>query len=270
MVKPKKKSTHKKSKAKKRNKKKQRTAKVGVTPSQKAQGVIEKTPILSYISPPKFYVGCESGVIGEAEYQFMYSQTYVEGIDVAIYPATENFNHYITQRMLVEEQDIALPDSVNWIVVKLKNMLYLDSFIELDDAKQYVRANFPNVKVIRLNSLGTKDLRDGEEPVFAPMPDFKSATQEEWIQFALQREDEFGDAFDTDEVIGQLLQELVDKHQASPSIVEEHYNEFDVYDYRGNAASGLDYAAKHGLSGVVMGIRTLQEFTEEYSRLWRW
>lgn len=256
----------KKNKKQKRDKKKKLAAKASATrqhkqnKSLKAQSFTEKPSTLSFTEPPKFYIGCESEVLGEAEYQFMVSDGYhAKGIEVGIYPATESFNHFITQRMLGEEYEVPSLNDVNWIVVKLENMFYMDSFVDLNDAKHYVTSNFPEVKVFRLDSLGTKDLPYGELE-FAPMPDFKSSTKEEWVQFGLQCEDDLGFRFDADDAIDLILQDLVDEHQANPNIVDEFCE-------RGSVVSGLAHATKLGLSGVEVGINTLQEFHNKHARL---
>jgi hypothetical protein len=224
------------------------------------QRFIEKPSTLSFLNPPKFYIGCENETLGQAECQFMMSDsTYAEGIEVGIYPATESFNHFITQRMLAEQHEVPSLNDVNWIVVKLKSMFYIDSFVELTDAKNCVTSNFPEVKVFRLDSLGTKDLPFGELE-FAPMPDFKTATKEEWVQFGLQCQDDLGYRFDADDAIELLLQVLVDEHNANPNIVDEFCN-------HGSVASGLEHASMHSLSGAEIGINTLQEFDEKYCRL---
>ena len=256
----------KKTKKQKRDIKKKREAKASATRQHKvnkaikAHSFIEAPSAISFIEPPKFYIGCTNEFIGDAEYAFMVSDgNYVEGIEVAIYPATESFNRFIKQRMLDEEQETPSLEGVNWIVVKLKSMLYIDSFIELGDAKQYVQASFPNVKVFRLDSLGTKDLPYGEIE-FAPMPCFESSTEEEWIDFALQSEDALGFRFDADDAIDLLLQDLVDANKASLSLVEEFCE-------RGSVVSALDFADSNGLNGVKVGIHTLQSFHENYARL---
>lgn len=253
-------------KKQKRDKKKKLAAKASSTrqhklnEAKKAHSFLEKPSTLSFIEPPKFYIGCENEVIGEAEYQFMISDGYhAKGVEIGIYPATESFKHFITQRMRDEEHEVPSLNDVNWIVVKLKNMFYMDSFSELTDAKHYIKSRFPNVKVFRLDSLGTKDLPFGELE-FAPMPDFKSSTKEDWVQFGLRCEDDLGIRFDADDAIELLLQDLVNEHDAHPNVVDEFCN-------KGSVVSGLEHTTKYSLSGAEIGINTLQDFHGKYARL---
>lgn len=255
----------KQNKKQKRDKKKRLANKASATrhhmqnKDKKRMSVIEKPSTLSFIQPKKFYIGCENEVIGDAEVQFMESGgPYAEGIEVGIYPATENFKRFITARMSDQAPELSQFHEENWIVVKLKDMLYIDAFIKLDDAKEYVMSNFPNVKVIRLDSLGTKDLPFGEFE-FPVLPHFNSATKEDWIKYALQCEDEFGFRFDADEVIWVVLQELVDEHQANSNLLEE-------FDNQDSLESALKYVANHGFIGAEIGLNTLREFHSEYAR----
>lgn len=250
--------THRRPKKNKSNKKKKKPARVATT----EQNVVNKPSIsespteLFLIEPPTFYISCQNDLIGDAELDFMSSEgELVEGIDVAIYPATDGIKQFFLQIMRYENIEVPQLANSNWIVVKLSDMQYMDAFIELDEAQLYVKDNFTNVKVFRLNTLGTKEFVDGE---FGILPDFKSATKEEWIAFSLRAQDWYGYLFDVGDVIEVVLKTLVGEYHAEPGVLSDFIDETEF-------SSALSFAEKNGLHGVSVGIEVLQAFNEEFS-----
>lgn len=212
---------------------------------------------LSFTEPRTYYLGYPNETLGAEDYGLMMDGCISSDIEVAIYPATESFCRFLNHLSKNKVNNLDTFEGVGWIVVNPHQMLPIKKFSsdELEVAKQFVLSNYPSVKTIRTNDLG---LIEGK-PDFLDLLSFRDSTTEQWIEYALNVENNYGFSFVPDDCIHKMISVLINDYNASEQLLS-------FYDREGNLTPSVTFARENNLEGFLSGLRVMERYDTDYSR----
>ena len=97
------------------------------------------------------------------------------------------------------------------------------------------------------------------EPDFLDLLSFKDSTTEQWIEYALSVENNYGFSFDPDDCIHRMISVLIDDYNASEQLLS-------FYDREGSLTSSVSFARENNLEGFLNGLRVMERYDSDYSR----
>ncbi|WP_146154581.1 hypothetical protein [Photobacterium phosphoreum] len=144
-----------------------------------------------------------------------------------------------------------------WMVISTENMQPIGTFDKLEFAKEFIYSTYSNVKQIRYNSLGLKS----GCPDFSDIPNLNSPVdKEQWIEYCLYLEEQYGFKFDSQELIDVIIGKLIDEHNAPAYLQESFYSD-------GLVDPVVNFIKEQGLISYESAFDALVSFKENISKI---
>lgn len=245
-------------KLKREQKKKTYKKKQATLQNNRNKQVKESNTNLSFdLVPTEFLIAFPNLKIGKDEIDFLYETNTHLNTPAYIYPINKKS---IYEKNLVLKNNGLKPfqyyDS-GWMVISTENMQPIGTFDKLEFAKEFIYSTYSNVKQIRYNSLGLKS----GCPDFSDIPNLNSPVdKEQWIEYYLYLEEQYGFQFDSQELIDVIIGKLIDEHNAPAYLQESFYSD-------GLVDPVMNFIKEQGLISYENAFIVLNDFEKKLSKI---
>ncbi|WP_318480539.1 hypothetical protein [Photobacterium leiognathi] len=245
-------------KLKREQKKKTYKKKQATLQNKRNKQVKESNTNLSFnLVPTEFLIAFPNLEIGKDEINFLSETNTHLNTPAYIYPINKKAIH---EQNLVLKSNGSKPFPYyesGWMVISTENMKPIGTFDKLELAKEFIYYTYSNVKQIRYNSLGLKS----GYPDFSDIPNLNSTVdKEQWIEYYLFLEEQYGFLFDPQDLIKYLIKKLIKEHDAPICLHESFCSNLEI-------SPTIDFIKEQRLISYLTAFKTLDSFEDEISKI---